>query len=50
VNDADPATMTEAQRTQLKRAFENVRRSLALSTLVDSLRRQAKVEIARDSE
>ncbi len=50
VNDADPATMTEAQRTQLKRAFENVRRSMALSALVDNLRRHATVEIAKDSE
>ena len=50
VNDADPASMTEEQRTQLRRAFENVRRSMALSTLVDDLRRHAKVEIAKDSE
>jgi peptidyl-prolyl cis-trans isomerase D len=50
VTDADPATMTEAQRTQLKTGYENMWRNQALAILADDLRRQAKVEIAKDSE
>jgi peptidyl-prolyl cis-trans isomerase D len=50
VTDADPTTMSEAQRTQLKRGFENMQRNQALATLVDDLRRLAEVEVPKDSE
>jgi peptidyl-prolyl cis-trans isomerase D len=50
VTDADPADMTEEERTQLKRGFENMRRNLALSTMVNALRSQAKVDIPEDSD
>jgi peptidyl-prolyl cis-trans isomerase D len=50
VSDADPATMTEAQRKQLKQGFENMRRNLVVATMVADLRRQAKVEIPKESE
>jgi peptidyl-prolyl cis-trans isomerase D len=50
VSDADPATMTEAQRTQLKQGFENMRRNLVVATMVADLRRQAEVDIPKESE
>lgn len=50
VTDADPAAMTEAQRTQLKAGLENLQRNQTLATLLGDLRRQAKVEIPKDSE
>ncbi len=50
VTDADPATMSEAERAQLKRGFENMRRNQVLATLVGDLRRRGTVEIAKDSE
>jgi len=50
VIDADVATMSDAQRTQLKRGFENMRRNLALFNMVSALRSQAKVEIPKESD
>lgn len=50
VIDADPAAMTEAQRTQLKRGFENLYRNLALFNMVDALRGQAEVEIPASND
>jgi peptidyl-prolyl cis-trans isomerase D len=50
VTDADPANMTEAMRTQLKQGFEDMRHNMVLSTLVDSLRGRAEVEIPAASE
>ena len=50
VEDADPAGMTEAQRTQMLRGFENMRKSLALAVLVDDLRKRATIEIPEVSE
>lgn len=50
VVDADPKTMTEAQRKQLREGFENMRGNLALTTLVSALRSQAEVEIPQDSD
>ncbi len=50
VTDADPTAMTDTQRTQLKRGFENMRRNLTLMTLVDELRRHAEVEIPEDRD
>ncbi len=50
VTDADPMTMTEAQRTQLKRALENMHRNQDAASLVDDLRRLAEVEVSKDSE
>jgi len=50
VEDADPAGITEAQRTQMLRGFENMRKSLALAVLVDDLRKRATIEIPEVSE
>ena len=50
VEDADPAGMTEAQRTQMLSGFENMRKSLALAVLVDDLRKRATIEIPEVSE
>ncbi len=50
VIDADPAGMTEEQRTQLKRGFENMRRNLSLFNMVMALRSQAEVEIPQDKD
>jgi peptidyl-prolyl cis-trans isomerase D len=50
VTDADPANMTEAMRAQLKQGFETMRRNMVLSTMVDSLRARAEVEIPAASE
>jgi peptidyl-prolyl cis-trans isomerase D len=45
VEDADAAEMTEAQRTQMLRGFENMRKNLAVSLLVDDLRKRATIEL-----
>lgn len=50
VVDADPAAMSEAERSQLKQALENMGRNLAATTLVDELRRHAEVEITQDTD
>lgn len=50
VADADPDTMSDAQRTQLQRGFENLRRNQTLSVLVENLRERATIEIPDDSE
>ncbi len=50
VEDADPDTMSDAQRTQLKRGLENMRRNLVLSSLLDELRSHAEVVIPKDSD
>lgn len=50
VSDADPSTMSSAEREQMKRGFVNLRGNQALSTLSDDLRRQATVEIPKESE
>jgi len=50
VKDADPATMTEAQRNQLKRTFTNMRGNQAMLAMVDYLRAHAEVDIPKESE
>jgi hypothetical protein len=50
VTDADPSTMTRAEREQMKRGFVNLRGNQALATLEEDLRRQATVEIPKESE
>lgn len=50
VEDADPAGMTEAQRTQMQRGFENMRKNLAQSLLVDDLNKRASITIPVNSE
>ena len=50
VEDADPAEMTETQRTQMLRGFENMRKNLAVSVLVEDLRKRANIEIPEVSE
>jgi peptidyl-prolyl cis-trans isomerase D len=45
VEDADSDEMTEAQRAQMLRGFENMRQNLAISVLVDDLRNRAVIEI-----
>ncbi len=50
VEDANPAEMTEAQRTQMQRGFENMRKNLVQSLLIDSLKNRANIEIPVDSE
>ena len=50
VEDADASEMTEAQRTQMLRGFENMRKNLAVSVLVNDLRKRATIEIPEVSE
>ncbi len=50
VEDADPETMSDAQRTQLKRGLENMRRNLTLTALIEQLRSQAEVVIPKDTD
>lgn len=50
VHEADPKAMTEAEKTQLKRAFERMRQTLALNTLIEDLRARAEIEIPEQSQ
>ena len=50
VTDGDPARLTDDQRTQLASGYENMRRALALSTLVEDLRKRAEIVIPQEQE
>jgi peptidyl-prolyl cis-trans isomerase D len=50
VQDADPKSMTEDQRRQLKNGFETMRGKLAMMSLLKELRRHAEIEIPEDSD
>ena len=50
VSDGDPAAMTEQERAQIRQGYQNLRRSLTLSALVDDLRARADVELPEEQE
>jgi len=50
VRDGDPAAMGDDARAQLAGGYENMRRSLALSALVDDLRKRADIVIPQQQE
>ena len=50
VTEADPADMSEAERTQLGQALIRMRQNLLYSVLINDLRRQASIEIPEESE
>jgi peptidyl-prolyl cis-trans isomerase D len=50
VEDADPAAMSDEQRTRLRQGIEDMHRNLALVTLVSDLRRRASIEIPKESD
>ena len=50
VTDGDPAAMSEEVRSQLNGSYENMRRSLALSTLLAELRQRADIEIPQQEQ
>jgi len=50
VEDGDPAAMSEQVRAQLADSYENMRRSLVLSTLIAELRQRADIEIPQQQE
>ena len=50
MEDADPAAMSDEQRTRLRQGIENMHRNLALVTLVSDLRRRASIEIPKESD
>jgi len=50
VTDGDPARLTDDERTQLASGYENMRRALALSTLVEDLRKRAEIVIPQEQE
>jgi peptidyl-prolyl cis-trans isomerase D len=50
VTDGDPAEMSDEVRAQLRRSYENMRRSVAVSTLVESLRAEADIEVPEEQE
>jgi peptidyl-prolyl cis-trans isomerase D len=50
VTDGDPAAMADDARAQLSSGYENMRRSLALSTLIADLRKRADIVIPQEQE
>jgi peptidyl-prolyl cis-trans isomerase D len=50
VSDADPASMEEADRSQLERGLENMRRSVTISTMTEDLQARADIVIPKDEE
>ncbi len=50
VSDGDPTAIGEDVRDQLARSYENMQRSLALSTLVEGLRERAEIVIPQEQE
>ena len=50
VTDADPASMQDADRSQLERGLENMRRSVTISTMTEDLRARADIVITKDEE
>jgi peptidyl-prolyl cis-trans isomerase D len=50
VTDGDPASLGDDERAQLASGYENMRRALALSTLVEELRNRAEIVIPQEQE
>ncbi len=50
VSDGDPATLADDVRAQLASGYENMRRALTLSTLVEDLRERAEIVIPQEQE
>lgn len=50
VTDADPAGMSDAERTQLKQGLGNMYSNMTLAAMLSELRRHAKVEIPKENE
>lgn len=50
VTDGDPASLGDDMRAQLASGYENMRRALALSTLVEELRNRAEIVIPQEQE
>ena len=50
VSDGDPATLADDVRARLAGGYENMRRALTLSTLVEDLRERAEIVIPQQQE
>jgi peptidyl-prolyl cis-trans isomerase D len=50
VSDGDPATLADDVRARLAGGYENMRRALTLSTLVEALRERAEIVIPQQQE
>lgn len=50
VSDGDPATLADDVRDRLAGGYENMRRALTLSTLVEDLRERAEIVIPQEQE
>jgi len=50
VNDPDPAAISEKDRTQLERGYENMRRTLVQSALLEGLRARAAITIPEEQQ
>ncbi len=50
VSEPDPAAISEQTRTQLERAFENMRRSLVQAALIGDLRARAIIDIPEEQQ
>ena len=50
VNDPDPAAIPEKDRTQLERGYENMRRTLVQSALLEGLRARATITVPEEQQ